>query len=91
MAAGAFGVATSRTNFHRTGDGQHIPSFEAEGAELEALAAAVGRSGRGIVQMIPNLSAASCTRELDLLIRLARAAGPRFRSARHLLARAGAS
>jgi N-acyl-D-aspartate/D-glutamate deacylase len=71
MAAGAVGFATSRTNNHRTGDGAFIPSYEADSLELEAIAAAVGRSGRGLVQMVPDLGGPGWRRELDLLVRLA--------------------
>ena len=71
MAAGAVGFATSRTNNHRTGDGAFIPSYEADGLELEAIAAAVERSGRGVVQMVPDLGGPEWRRELDLLVRLA--------------------
>jgi N-acyl-D-aspartate/D-glutamate deacylase len=52
-AAGAIGFATSRTEIHRRGDGEHIPSFNSGEAELTAIAAAFG--GRGIVQLVTNL------------------------------------
>ncbi|MDB5700917.1 MAG: amidohydrolase 3 [Sphingomonadales bacterium] len=70
MAVGAAGFATSRTDNHKTGDGAFIPSYDAESVELEAMAAAVGRSGRGVVQVVPNLGAPEWSRELDLLVRL---------------------
>jgi N-acyl-D-amino-acid deacylase len=52
-AAGALGFATSRTEIHRRGDGEHIPSFNSGEAELTAIAAEFG--GRGIVQLVTNL------------------------------------
>jgi N-acyl-D-aspartate/D-glutamate deacylase len=49
MAAGAAGFATSRAITHLGADGRPIPSRVAEREEIEALAGAVGRSGRGVV------------------------------------------
>ncbi len=53
MAAGAFGVSTSR--FDRSPTGALVPSYYADDAELEELFAAIARY-RGIVQMIPDMS-----------------------------------
>jgi N-acyl-D-amino-acid deacylase len=75
MQAGALGFATSRTLVHRTGSGNFIPSFDAERTELEALAAAVGRCGRGVVQLVPNLGSPDYRREIDLLIGMGQASG----------------
>ncbi len=49
MAAGAAGFATSRAITHLGADGRPIPSRVADREEIEALGAAVGRSGRGVV------------------------------------------
>lgn len=73
MAAGALGFATSRTLVHRTGGGHHIPSFEADLNELRDIAHAVAASGRGVIQMVPNLGSAGYRAELDLLVALAEA------------------
>lgn len=73
MQAGAVGFATSRTLVHRTGSGRFIPSFEADRSELQAIAAAVGRSGRGVVQLVPNLGATDYRPELGLIIEMAKA------------------
>jgi N-acyl-D-amino-acid deacylase len=75
IAAGAVGFATSRTTIHRRGDGEHIPSFHAASDELAAIAREVGKTGRGIVQMIPNLDTADYELDVGLLIRLARESG----------------
>jgi N-acyl-D-aspartate/D-glutamate deacylase len=52
MAAGAFGVSTSR--FDRSPAGELVPSYHADDAEFEALFTAVGRH-RGVVQIIPDM------------------------------------
>ena len=52
MAAGAFGVSTSR--FDRSPTGEVVPSYYADDAEFEELFTAVARH-RGIVQMIPDM------------------------------------
>jgi N-acyl-D-aspartate/D-glutamate deacylase len=75
MAAGAVGFATSRTMVHRRGDGEFIPSFHAASDELAAMAGAVGRTGRGIVQMIPNLDTEDYDLDVALLQRMARESG----------------
>lgn len=49
MDAGAAGFATSFAITHRGADGQPIPSRWADREEIEALFAAVGRSGRGVI------------------------------------------
>ncbi|HEY2817273.1 MAG TPA: amidohydrolase family protein [Casimicrobiaceae bacterium] len=52
--AGAMGVSTSRTFFHRSSDGKSTPSFEAAEAELMALALAMKQSGKGAMQLIAD-------------------------------------
>jgi N-acyl-D-amino-acid deacylase len=75
MAAGAMGFSTSRTLVHRRADGDFIPSFRADAEELAAIAGAVGRSGHGIVQMIPNLDSSDYELDVQLLMRMARVSG----------------
>jgi N-acyl-D-amino-acid deacylase len=75
MAAGAMGFSTSRTLVHRRADGEYIPSFRAGAEELAAIAGAVGRSGHGILQMIPNLDSSDYDLDVQLLIRMARVSG----------------
>ncbi|WP_336971091.1 N-acyl-D-amino-acid deacylase family protein [Sphingobium aromaticiconvertens] len=71
LKAGAVGFATSRTMVHRRGDGEHIPSFHAATEELASIAGAVGRLGRGVLQMIPNLDSADYDLDVGLLQRMA--------------------
>jgi len=75
MAAGALGFATSRSLVHRRGDGAFIPSFQAEGDELVAIARSVGKSGRGVLQMIPNLDTADWEGDISLMKRMASESG----------------
>jgi N-acyl-D-amino-acid deacylase len=75
MSAGAMGFSTSRTLVHRRGDGEFIPSFQAASDELTAIAGAVGHSGHGVVQMIPNLDSQDHESDMQLLMRIARACG----------------
>jgi N-acyl-D-aspartate/D-glutamate deacylase len=50
MAAGAFGIGTSRTIFHRSSDGQSVPTLKAGEEELTMLATAAHSGGQGILQ-----------------------------------------
>lgn len=54
VQAGAMGVSTSRTFFHRSSDGRSTPSFEAAEEELLALAVALKESGKGAMQLITD-------------------------------------
>ncbi len=55
LHAGAIGVSTSRTLFHRSSDGKAAPTFQAANDELLALGDAIRQSGRGVLQMIQDL------------------------------------
>jgi N-acyl-D-aspartate/D-glutamate deacylase len=52
IEAGALGFASSRLNIHRTADGDQIPSFDADVAELRAIAAGMSDAGGGVLQMV---------------------------------------
>ena len=54
MNAGALGLSTSRTFFHRSSDGKSTPSFEAAESEMMALAQALRESGKGVMQLITD-------------------------------------
>jgi N-acyl-D-amino-acid deacylase len=54
VAAGAIGVATSRTLIDRRADGEPVPSFDAPAEELVALAQGVREGGGGLVQVLPE-------------------------------------
>ena len=71
MAAGAMGCATSRLFFHRTAEGELIPTFNAPEAELDALAAGMSDAGHGLLQVVPNYETPAIEDELTLLAQVA--------------------
>ncbi len=52
VAAGAMGLSTSRTFFHRSSEGSAIPTLDAADEELAALAGALKDCGKGALQLI---------------------------------------
>ena len=74
IVAGALGFSTSRTLNHRTLAGESIPTLTAEEAELATIAAAVGATGRGWLQVISDFGA-ELESEFALLRRLAAGSG----------------
>lgn len=71
MESGALGCATSRLFFHRTADGDLIPTFNAAEEELEALAAGMGDAGGGVLQLVPNFEDPDVSSEVALMARVA--------------------
>lgn len=55
LDAGALGLATSRTIFHRSSDGRSIPTLDASDAELVALAEVLKAKGKGVFQIVEDL------------------------------------
>ncbi|MGQ9410508.1 N-acyl-D-amino-acid deacylase family protein [Mycolicibacterium gilvum] len=55
--AGALGFASSRFTLHKTESGQPIPSYNADYAEIEAIARGVQDGGGGLIQFVPDLVA----------------------------------
>lgn len=55
MDAGAIGIATSRTIFHRSSDGKSIPTLDAGEAELLAFADVLRDKGRGVFQIVEDI------------------------------------
>jgi N-acyl-D-aspartate/D-glutamate deacylase len=78
LRAGAIGFATSTVPAHRTRDGDPIPSFLAAEAELQTMAQAIARAGRGAFQMVANFeddAADAPDKILSLFTRLSKTAG----------------
>jgi N-acyl-D-aspartate/D-glutamate deacylase len=75
MADGAIGFS-STTNMNHVGDrGRPVPSRLGTDAELDHLVAAMGSTGRGIVELTIGGSRADRVAEVDRYMELARAAG----------------
>ncbi|TXL72355.1 amidohydrolase family protein [Vineibacter terrae] len=73
VQAGAIGFSTSRTLAHRTSDGQPTPTLNAAEAELMEIAVAIGKTGRGVLQVITDHPGDDG--EFALLRRLAESSG----------------
>jgi N-acyl-D-amino-acid deacylase len=70
LDAGALGFATSRLFIHRTGKGEHIPSYEAAEAELAAIAEVLGRAKKGVLQFVLGVPGKSFQDEVRMAARL---------------------
>ena len=73
IRAGALGFSTSRTLNHRTLDGRHIPTLNAEAAELTAIAQAMRSAGAGWLQIVSDFDDED--QEFGLFRHLAEASG----------------
>ena len=54
IQAGAFGFSTSRLLQHRTAEGEPIPSYGAAEEELQEIAGAISKIGRGWLQVVAD-------------------------------------
>ncbi|MCZ6447169.1 MAG: amidohydrolase family protein [Alphaproteobacteria bacterium] len=67
IRAGAIGFSTSKSFNHRTVSGDLIPSLGADGKELEGIAMGLKDEGRGVLQIILNLSPDLRRQEFELI------------------------
>jgi N-acyl-D-aspartate/D-glutamate deacylase len=73
VAAGALGFTTSRTLNHRTSRGEPTPTLTAAREELVGIAAAIGATGTGVLQVISDFP--EFDREMETLFEMMRVSG----------------
>ena len=73
VAAGALGFTTSRTLNHRTSRGEPTPTLTAAREELVGIAAAIGDTGTGVLQVISDFP--DFDHEVETLFEMMRASG----------------
>lgn len=75
IRAGAIGFSTSRSLNHRTVAGELIPSYGADGKELEGIAIGLKEEGQGVLQIILNLSPDHRRKEFEVIRGMVRKSG----------------
>jgi N-acyl-D-aspartate/D-glutamate deacylase len=75
LDAGALGFGTSRAAIHRTAEGDYIPSYGAEEAELLGIAESLREAGHGLFQIIMNTLEEPFDTEFSVVERIAQVAG----------------
>ena len=73
VEAGALGFTTSRTLNHRTSRGEYTPTLTAEADELIGIAEEIGKSGRGVLQVVSDFGDVDA--EFSIFRRMAEASG----------------
>jgi N-acyl-D-aspartate/D-glutamate deacylase len=73
IEAGAVGFSTSRSQNHKASDGRITPSYSASEAELLGIAAAIGRTGKGVFEL--NVENWDVDAELALMRRMCEVSG----------------
>lgn len=72
IRCGALGFTTSRTLNHRTSRGEPTPTLTASRDELVGIARAIGRTGRGVLQVVSDFADSS---EDETLLEMMRVSG----------------
>ncbi|ANH37104.1 D-aminoacylase [Nocardioides dokdonensis FR1436] len=75
IEAGAVGFSTSRTLNHKSISGELTPSYAAGRDELRAIAAAIGRTGKGVLQLVTDWDDESIETDFDLIRSMVEASG----------------
>ena len=70
VRAGALGFSTSRTLNHRTSTGDYTPTLKAGEDELTAIAGAMNKVGRSVLQFVPGLLS-TIHEDLPMMLRVA--------------------
>ncbi|MGB5078850.1 MAG: amidohydrolase family protein [Sphingorhabdus sp.] len=73
LDVGALGIATSRSLFHRSSNGNPIPTYQAAQFELLAFAQVLRRKGKGVFQIVEDIHLPDAN--LDAMRELARESG----------------
>jgi N-acyl-D-aspartate/D-glutamate deacylase len=73
IEAGALGFTTSRTLNHRTSRGEYTPTLTAEADELVGIAEEIGKSGRGVLQVVSDFGDVDA--EFSIFRRMAEVSG----------------
>jgi N-acyl-D-amino-acid deacylase len=75
LDAGALGLGTSKLAAHRTAKGELIPTYASDETELTELAGELGKSQRGVFQMVTDVGYTTYEEQVPLLTSIAKAAG----------------
>ncbi|MSO77726.1 MAG: D-aminoacylase [Alphaproteobacteria bacterium] len=75
VAAGAFGVSTSRTTSHKSLTGEYTPTLRALEAELTGLAQGLGDAGAGFLEVVSEWTQPDPESEFAMLRRVVEASG----------------
>jgi N-acyl-D-aspartate/D-glutamate deacylase len=73
VEAGALGFSTSRSVLHKSSRGAATPSYGAARAELVGIAAAIGATGAGVLQVVSDL--VDIDDEMETFVAMMRASG----------------
>ena len=73
LEAGAIGFSTSRTELHRTRDGEVMPGTYADEAELLGIGKVLGETGKGVYQLVSDWD--EWEKEMDWMKRLSISTG----------------
>jgi len=65
LEAGALGLSTSRTIFHKTREGEHVPGTYAGAAEMFGIAEGMQKAGHGVLEMATDLTLKAGKPELN--------------------------
>lgn len=75
LDAGALGFATGSVPIHRTSAGDYIPTYGAAEEELQTIARTIRAKGRGIMQVLVDLTSGPVAPGMGLLERIAETSG----------------